>query len=600
SYNVYYNGWDRSDKAATFGVGIHHPSGDYMKISTFKKTATSHTWSSDNNVFGAIKAHWNVTFSATANGHGVTEGGSSGSPLFNQNKLIVGTLSGGNSTCKYPEGTNYYGKLYYHWDKYSKSDTARMDIYLDPIKSGVTQLAGRYASAPKAAPTNLNLTYKNQEVQLTWKAPDSEEKPVKYAVYRNNTFMDYSTTTSYSDQKPETGSQLYGVSAIYADEKESPTVHKSIYVYELKTPTDVTAKFNNNEVTVRWKAPIFNQMVYWGEGEAYQMISFGTDFYFGQRWEPVDLQPLHKNLIRKVLFLPTEGSTYSLLIKQGNRKYTQQLKNLVYEEINTIELKQPFTIDASKDLIVAFHAHPTKEDAYPAVIDEGPAIHEKGNLVSIDGETWEYYYQPPTDDFNFLLAAVITSEEGELTETKSAATSNAPLLLTQSTAQIRSAEMKTEESGNSSLRSIQTSAFPEITGYHVYRNNQQIGQVSQKSITEYIDKELPSTSVSYQVSTLYKENESPKSEATEEISVNNENISLSEVSIHPISFSSQVKINGHDKVHLLEIISVDGKQFLNQKHPESVIYTGSFPNGLYFFRLHTDQGIQIIKGIKSK
>ena len=599
NYNVYYNGWDRSDKAATSGVGIHHPSGDYMKISTFKKAATSYTWFSDN-TFGASKAHWNVTFNSTINGHGVTEGGSSGSPLFNQNRLIVGTLTGGNSSCNYPEGTNYYGKLYYHWDQYSKADTARMDIYLDPIQSGVTQLAGRYASTPKEAPTDLVLIYKNQEVQLTWKAPDSEEKPVKYAIYRNNEFIDYSTITSYSDQEPEIGTQQYGVSAIYADEKESPTTNKSIYVYELKTPTEITAKANNNEVIVRWKAPIFEQMIYWGIGSAYQMVSFGRDFYFGQRWEPTDLQPLHQNLIRSVLFLPTEGSTYSLFIKQGNRKYTQVLKNLIYEEVNTIELKQPFTIDASKDLIIAFYANPTKEGAYPAIIDEGPAIHEKGNLVSIDGETWEYYYAPPEDDFNFLLAAVVSSEEGELTETKSVAANNVPLLLTRSTAQIRSAEIKTEEGTNPSLRSLQTNAFPEITGYHIYRNNQKIGQVAHKSITEYIDKQIPSTSVSYQVSTLYKDNESPKSEASAEISVNNENLSLSEISIHPISFTSQIQINGHEKVHLLEILSADGKQVLTQKQPSSIIYTGSFPVGLYFFRLHTDQGVQVIKGIKSK
>ena len=37
-----------------------------------------------------------------------------------------------------------------------------------------------------------------------------------------------------------------------------------------------------------------------------------------------------------------------------------------------------------------------------------------------------------------------------------------------------------------------------------------------------------------------------------------------------------------------------------KKRPESIIYTDSFPVGLYFFRLHTDEGVQVIKGIKSK
>lgn len=30
-YNVFFNGWDRSNMLSLSGVGIHHPSGDYMK-----------------------------------------------------------------------------------------------------------------------------------------------------------------------------------------------------------------------------------------------------------------------------------------------------------------------------------------------------------------------------------------------------------------------------------------------------------------------------------------------------------------------------------------------------------------------------------------
>ena len=113
-------------------------------------------------------------FEQTANGHAVTEGGSSGSPLFNQNKQIVGTLSGGSSSCEKPNGANTYGKLYYHWDQYpNKDNTSRMDIHLDPNHTGKTQLAGRYATAPKAMPTDLTSVYQNGEVLLKWKAPVS-------------------------------------------------------------------------------------------------------------------------------------------------------------------------------------------------------------------------------------------------------------------------------------------------------------------------------------------------------------------------------------------------------------------------------------------
>lgn len=209
-YNAYYNGWDRSNTAAQSGVGIHHPSGDYMKISTFNKVARTSTWYGIDNIKGAPNAHWNVVFEQTANGHAVTEGGSSGSPLFNQNKQIVGTLSGGSSSCEKPNGANTYGKLYYHWDQYpNKDNTSRMDIYLDPNHTGKTQLAGRYATAPKAMPTDLTSVYQNGEVLLKWKAPVSaSEKPEQYNVYRNNILIGRTFSTSYIDKEPETVSNL--------------------------------------------------------------------------------------------------------------------------------------------------------------------------------------------------------------------------------------------------------------------------------------------------------------------------------------------------------------------------------------------------------
>lgn len=155
NYNVYFNGWDRSNTTPLSGVGLHHPNGDYMKISTFGKIRTkTTTWYGENSTIGTTGAHWNVIYDETTNGHAVTEGGSSGSPIFNQNKLIVGTLSGGNSSCDDPDDSNLYGKLYHHWDKHSRSDNKRMDRWLDPLGTGALTLPGKYQSqAPTASET---------------------------------------------------------------------------------------------------------------------------------------------------------------------------------------------------------------------------------------------------------------------------------------------------------------------------------------------------------------------------------------------------------------------------------------------------------------
>lgn len=139
-WNVFYNGWDISgDITSGGGVGIHHPAGDLKKISTFESYSSS-TWPSSPP--GATDAHWSLKFIATENGKSVTEGGSSGSSLFNANHLIIGTLTGGNSTCANPNGSNYYGKLWYHWDKYGNSPSTQFKTWLDPLNLGVKTLQG--------------------------------------------------------------------------------------------------------------------------------------------------------------------------------------------------------------------------------------------------------------------------------------------------------------------------------------------------------------------------------------------------------------------------------------------------------------------------
>lgn len=134
SYNAYWNGWDANNTASTGGVSIHHPAGDIKKISTYTSTLTSTTYG------GTPNTHWRVIWASTVTDHGVTEGGSSGSPIFNDNdgnSRIVGTLSGGSSYCNAPTSPDLYGKLSYHWTSNGSANNQRLKPWLDPNNTGV-------------------------------------------------------------------------------------------------------------------------------------------------------------------------------------------------------------------------------------------------------------------------------------------------------------------------------------------------------------------------------------------------------------------------------------------------------------------------------
>ena len=136
SWNIYYSGWDARAITPDNAVGIHHPAGDVKKIST-TDNIVSGGW-------GINGTHWQVNWVQTATNWGVTEGGSSGSPLFNQNKLIVGHLTGGGSFCSSPNAPDSYGKLDRDWDNNPNSADQKLKVWLDPTNTGIETLEGSY------------------------------------------------------------------------------------------------------------------------------------------------------------------------------------------------------------------------------------------------------------------------------------------------------------------------------------------------------------------------------------------------------------------------------------------------------------------------
>ena len=145
-YATYYNGWDRTNVPSSSGVCIHHPSGDIKKISTYSTGLVTDTWAYVPNT------HWRVKWTTTTNGHGVTEGGSSGSPIFNSDGKIIGTLTGGSSACVSggagpytgPNEPDFYGKFSYSWDKNGNNASQRLKNWLDPDNTATTILNGLF------------------------------------------------------------------------------------------------------------------------------------------------------------------------------------------------------------------------------------------------------------------------------------------------------------------------------------------------------------------------------------------------------------------------------------------------------------------------
>lgn len=92
--NRYFCGWTAvRQNTGTVVVGVHHPGGRKMSIS-----------------YGALLEPYG-DFLRVQWSSGVTAPGSSGSPLFNPQKQLIGQLYGGASSCSFRAGVDEYGRF---------------------------------------------------------------------------------------------------------------------------------------------------------------------------------------------------------------------------------------------------------------------------------------------------------------------------------------------------------------------------------------------------------------------------------------------------------------------------------------------------------
>jgi hypothetical protein len=168
-YDFTFLGWDRSNINFANNFCFHHPSGDIKKVSrTLGATIiTSYTGNVEN-------THFQVNWASTTHGQSVTEGGSSGSGLINNNGHLIGTLTGGSSLCTARNAPDLFGRLFMHWDKYGTAADRRVAPWLDPLNTGVTSLRTTKSSGATGAIQAIdmekwvNMTIDNNQLMISY------------------------------------------------------------------------------------------------------------------------------------------------------------------------------------------------------------------------------------------------------------------------------------------------------------------------------------------------------------------------------------------------------------------------------------------------
>lgn len=272
----------------------------------------------------------------------------------------------------------------------------------------------------------------NTNVKLTWKAGDSDKKPMGYNVYRNGKKVTGTliSTTEYVDKNLLHGNYSYTVTAIYSDEKESVYSDEAVVAMKFGapyySPVGLSSSVEQNrKVQLSWqlpdektKSPVTLQ---WDDGVNADALGMGEGGFFwaGTFWDYDDVIDYRGMMLDEVkVFIKERCLALSLkLYKDDTCIQTQVVDNsdIRYGEYTTVTLKNPIRIEAGYSYKVTFlivHDMGVR----PIGIDGTTPVEGKGNIVSMDGKEWypASYLGMDTGNFNISVHLSPTDEPGEL------------------------------------------------------------------------------------------------------------------------------------------------------------------------------------------
>ncbi len=216
NYNAYYAGWDMQGEATqTPYMNIHQPYAGVKKYGRADESLSLTDYKINTSLFES-KAFWEVDGWTV----GSTYEGASGSPLYNNEYRVVGTLTGGNSDCagSNPDGdADYFAALYRGWNNLSE--------YLDPLETGELAIAGLDPHKENPLYRISNADYNNGDALITSKLPEPDEG----YVFGNSTKPAYEFAEEFN---LESTSEVRGVYVFIPDMLYTYTQGVEIVIYK--------------------------------------------------------------------------------------------------------------------------------------------------------------------------------------------------------------------------------------------------------------------------------------------------------------------------------------------------------------------------------
>jgi len=415
-----------------------------------------------------------------------------------------------------------------------------------------------------------------------------------YNVYRDEIMINPALVTDlfYDDYDLELGTYYYTVTAVYDEGESEPAGPVEIVIDEpsCDPPNNVNAENEpgSPDVLLTWELPGDPPVwIHWDDGISDDGIGLteGGTFLVAARFGTEHLSDYDGMFLTTVAIFPRGYNTgYVLKVwtgaNAGTLELSQPLSGLIMEEWNEIVLDMPIEVDASDELWFGYECTEQPPGDYPAGCDAGPAVAEYGDMISMDGSTWD----PLSGfgmDFNWNIQGYLVTQAdaiaqpGEIVETT---------IINNKSSQPVQGNLKPSDA-------FVPNASRDLIGYNVFRNDIQLNMDPVEELY-YEDMGLPNDYYLYCVTAVYDECESEAVCDELYITVDIDELNADEISIYPnpsddilyIEYPGYIKsfkvIN-----HLGQIVFSDEKQGFDTKF---MLNVSDYQSGIYFISIETN------------
>lgn len=272
----------------------------------------------------------------------------------------------------------------------------------------------------------------------------------------------------------------------------------------LPPPSSLTASVSNDTVQLNWYPPgITPGILQYGAGESMSAIGYSAEGVLeaAARFGPAELMPFDGQVLSQVGFYTWSNlSTFKIKVYSGENAeillLEQNVDAIAETGWNNVILNTPIPIVSNNWLWIGYEMTQSEPD-FGAGIDAGPAVSNKGEMVSLNGGPWQtlsYYGLSYNWNIRGLLTDNNTNNKTLLSSGQSISRNAEPM------GELVTSPIKIE---HPTQKQVQTS----VNGYNVYRDGLLLTSQPVQTI-EFLDILTGLGSYLYEVTAVYDQGES--------------------------------------------------------------------------------------------